>query len=92
MNRSGEIGMKAEACYIHIDWLLQFGYYFYSSGKLMEGCLMFFVLYDAWVLCLCLYGEGDTLIFPIDRAAVTFADQTLVEINLMRLMTGLHDK
>lgn len=53
---------------------------------------MFFVLYDAWVLCLCLYGGDDTLIFPIDLAAMTFADQTWVGTGPMRLMIALHGK
>lgn len=51
-------------------------------------------LYDAEVLCLCLYGEDDTLIgFQTVHEVVTSADQTLAATNLTRSMIEhLRDK
>jgi hypothetical protein len=53
---------------------------------------MFFVLYDALVLCLCLYGGDDTLIFPIGRGAMTFAGLTWAVRGRTMLMTALRGR
>jgi hypothetical protein len=53
---------------------------------------MFFVLSDAWVLCLCLYDEDDTLIAQIVHGAKIFADRTSVEISRTKLKTALRGR
>lgn len=53
---------------------------------------MFFVLYDAWVLCLCLYDEDDTLIGQSAREAKISADRTSEVISRKKLMIALHGR